>query len=153
MFWTGFGEVSVSNKPNNKIDKAVILLDETAPEETIPSICDFKLIPTTPSASYCLMSSKITPGGTNEFGGDEIPLVTTKGTIFVVNADNEIVLEKYIDPLINWQDTADILTNKGIHKVWSEKFYFTKEPVSQEEFSYNGAWNSLHTFEFTEEDF
>lgn len=153
-FWTGFGENTVSNMSSNS-GKVVLRLNESAPEDTIPSICDFMLTPTTSELRYSLHSDKILPGyGTNEFNGHEIPLVTTKGTLAVVDAQNEIITEKYIDTLINWQGVSDTLTNKGVHKVWSEKFYFTKEPIAREDFSYDGgATNSLYTFEFTEEDF
>lgn len=153
-FWTGFGENVVSNKSNNDLEKVVIRLGETAPAETVSSICDFTLTPTTPNAVYSLHSSKVTPGGTSEFYGHEIPLITTKGTVTVVDAQGKISLEKYVDTLINWQGTTDLLTNRGIHKVWSEKFYFTKEPIAQEDFSYDsGTANALYTFEFTEDDF
>jgi hypothetical protein len=153
-FWTGFGENVISNKSSTDLEKVVIRLGEAAPEETIPSICDFTLTPTTPQASYCLHSIKVIPGGSAEFSGQEIPLITTKGTLSVVDAQGTVTLEKYVDSLINWRGATDLLTNRGIHKVWSEKFYFTKEPVMQEDFSYDGGvGNSLYTFEFTEEDF
>lgn len=152
-FWTCFGENTISNMSDN-LEKVAIRLGETAPEETVSSICDFMLTPTTPQATYCLFSKKVTPGGTAEFYGREIPLITTKGTMAVVDAQGEVTLEKDIDALINWLGATDTLTNKGIHKVWSEKLYFTKEPVAQEDFSYSsGMPNALYTFEFTEEDF
>ena len=147
-FWTGFGENTVSNVPKN-LEKVVIQLNETAPKETIPSICDFQYRPTTPYATYCLHSNKVLNG--SAFFGHEIPLITTKGTLSVVNAHGEVITEKYVDTLINWQGVSDTLTNKGVHKVWSDRFYFTKEPVSQEDFT--DVNNALYTFEFTEEDF
>lgn len=147
-FWTGFGENTVSNVPED-LGKVVIQLNETAPEETVPSICDFQFRPTTPYATYCLHDSAVRNGGV--FNGHEIPLITTKGTMSVVNAHGEVITEKYVDALINWQGVSDALTNKGIHKVWSEKFYFTKEPVAQEDFT--DVNNALYTFEFTEDDF
>jgi hypothetical protein len=149
-FWTCFGEVTVSNKSND-LEKVVIRLGEASPDETVPSICDFTLTPTTPQATYCLHDTKVTPGGSAEFLGQEIPLVTTKGTLAVVDAHGEVTTEKHIDALINYQGATDLLTNKGIHKVWSEKFYFTKEPVLREDFT--DVNNALYTFEFTEEDF
>lgn len=153
IFWTGFGEVTASNRANN-LEKVVIRLGEVAPEETVPSICDFTLTPTTPQAGYYLHDKKVIPGGTAEFFGQEIPLITTKGTLAVVDSQGEVTTEKYVDTLINWQGATDLLTNRGIHKVWSDKFYFTKEPVAQEDFSYDsGVANALYTFEFTEEDF
>jgi hypothetical protein len=148
-FWTCFGENTVSNLSQNNLEKVVIRLEETAPEETVPSICNFTMRPTTPLAAYCLHDDKVRNGGV--FFKHEIPLITTKGTISVVNSDGEITTEKYVDSLINWQGVSDLLTNKGIHKAWSDKFYITKEPVLQEDFS--DINNALYTFEFTEEDF
>lgn len=150
-FWTGFGENTISNVSEDNLERVVIRLGESAPEETVPSICDFTLIPTTPEAMYYLQNGKVTPGGSAEFQGHEIPLITTKGMVKVVDAQGNVTLEKYVDALINWQDATDLLTNRGIHKVWSEKFYFTKEPVLQEDFT--DIDNSLYTFEFSEEDF
>lgn len=151
-FWTGFGENTVSNVSED-LEKVVIQLNETAPEETVASICDFLLRPTTPTAVYWLHDAKVLPNG-GVFFGHEIPLITTKGTLAVVDAQGDVITEKYVDALINHQGVSDTLTNKGIHKVWSGKFYFTKEPVAQEDFSYsNGQTNSLYTFEFTEDDF
>lgn len=151
-FWTGFGENTVSNVSED-LGKVVIQLNETAPEETVASICDFLLRPTTPTAVYWLHDGKVLPNG-GVFFGHEIPLITTKGTLAVVDARGDVITEKYVDALINHQGVSDALTNKGIHKAWSGKFYFTKEPVAQEDFSYsNGQTNSLYTFEFTEDDF
>ena len=147
-FWTGFGENRVSNLSKD-LGKVVIQLNETAPEETVPSICDFQLRPTTPQAVYCLHDSAVRNGGA--FYGHEIPLITTKGTLTVVNTQGDVTTEKYVDALINWQGVSDILTNEGIHKVWSDKFFIMKEPVLQEDFS--DINNALYTFEFTEEDF
>lgn len=151
-FWTGFGENTISNISDSDLEKVVIRLGESAPAETVPSICDFVITPTTPDATYCLHDEKVRNGGI--FFKHEIPLITTKGTISVVNSDGKIITEKYVDALINWQGVSDTLTNEGVHKVWSDKFHFTKEPVTQEDFSYgSGVANALYTFEFTEEDF
>jgi hypothetical protein len=150
-FWTGFGENTVSNRKD--VGKVILRLNETAPEETVSSICDFQFRPKTPTAVYFLHDGRVLPNG-GVFFGHEIPLITTKGTLAVVDAQSGVVTEKYVDALINHQGVYDILTNKGLHKVWSDKFYFTKEPVAQEDFSYsNGHTNSLYTFEFTEDDF
>lgn len=148
-FWTCFGENVVSNKSNNDLEKVVIRLGEAAPEETVASICDFTITPTTTHAVYCLHDAKVRNGGV--FHGHEIPLVTTKGTISVVNSDGEVTTEKYVDNLINWQGVSDTLTNEGVHKAWSNRFYITKEPVLQEDFA--DINNALYTFEFTDEDF
>lgn len=126
-----------------------IALNETAPVETVSSICDFVLTPMTPTASYCLHDAKVRNGGI--FFGHEIPLITTKGTISVINSQNEVITEKRVDALINSHGVSDTFTNKGVHKVWSDRFYFTKEPVSREDFT--NINNALYTFEFTEEDF
>ena len=148
-FWTGFGENTISNLSKNNLEKVVIRLGETAPAETVSSICDFELKPTTPYVAYCLHSEKVRVDGA--FHGHEIPLVTTKGTISVINSDGEVTTEKRINTLINWRGVSDTLSNKGIHKVWSNRFYITKEPVQREDFS--DINNALYTFEFSEEDF
>lgn len=147
-FWTCFGENTVSNVPND-LGKAILRLNEAAPAETVASICDFTITPTTPHAVYCLHDAKVRNGGV--FFGHEIPLVTTKGTLSVVDPSGAVTTEKYIDALINWRGTSDYLTNKGVRKAWSGKFYFTKEPIAQEDFS--DINNALYTFEFSEEDF
>jgi hypothetical protein len=38
-FWTGFGENTFSNVSSGKLEKVIINLGNTAPAETVPSIC------------------------------------------------------------------------------------------------------------------
>jgi hypothetical protein len=59
-FWTCFGENIVSNRKND--GKVILHLNEPAPEDAIPSICDFILTPTTPEAAYALFSASFLPG-------------------------------------------------------------------------------------------
>jgi hypothetical protein len=125
-FWTGFGENTVSNRKDD--GKVILRLNETAPEETIPSICDFMFTPTTPEAAYGLYYAPFLPNG--QFCGNEVPVLTTKGTLSVKDADGNVKYGKYIEPIFNARGVADVLTHKGLEKRWSEKFYLTKEPVS-----------------------
>ena len=125
-FWTGFGENTISNKKDE--GKVIIRLNEIAPEETIPSICDFMFVPTTSEATYGLSRDYFLPGG--KFYGKEVPLLTTKGTLSVQDIDGNIKYSKYIDPMINSRGVSDKLTHKGLEKQWSKKFYLNKEPIS-----------------------
>jgi hypothetical protein len=126
-FWTGFGENTVSNRKND--GKAILRLNEPAPEDTIPSICDFMFTPTTPEAAYGLYYSPFFPN-TGQFYGNEVPVLTTKGTLSVKDADGNVKYSKYIEPMFNTRGVSDVLTHKGLEKKWSEKFYLNKEPVS-----------------------
>ena len=153
-FWTGFGENTVSNVPKN-LEKVVIRLNETAPEETVPSICDFVLTPTTPEAGYGLYYSPFLPNG-GKFYGSEVPVLTTKGTLSVKDADGNIKYSKYVEPIFNTRGVADVLTHKGLEKKWSGKFYLNKEPVSITHVPppYNGAIdNYVFVWEFDESEF
>lgn len=127
VFWTGFGEVTASNKVNN-LEKVVIQLNEAAPDETISSICDFYFRPTTPEAAYGLFQSSFTNNG--DFHGNEVPVITTKGTLSVKDADSNIKYSKYINPIFNTRGISDVLSHNGLDKKWSEKFYLNKAPVS-----------------------
>jgi hypothetical protein len=142
------------------LENVTLGLNEPAPEDTVPSICDFELIPTTPSATYSLFYNNVVPygyaGEGGVFMGHEIPLITTKGTLSVIDKKGNTTIEKYVDQLINYRDITDVLTNKGISKKWSEKFYLTKDPnpTKTEFIDYSpGLSNWIYTFEFTEEDF
>ena len=125
-FWTGFGENTISNKKDD--GKIILRLNETAPEETISSICDFMFVPTTPEAAYGLYRDYFLSGG--KFFGKEVPILTTKGTLSVKDIDGNIKYSKYIDPILNSRGISDTLTHKGLKKQWSKKFYLNKEPVS-----------------------
>lgn len=152
-FWTGFGENTVSNASNN-LGKVVLRLNETAPEDTIPSICDFMFTPTTPSAAYGLYSAPFLGGG--QFSGNEVPVLTTKGTLSVKDIDGNVKYSKYIDPMFNTRGVSDVLTNRGLEKKWSKKFYLNKEPVSTTYVPpvYTGALdNYVFVWEFDESEF
>lgn len=128
-FWTGFGENTVSNEVERELGKTPISLDETAPDNTVPSICDFMLTPTTPEAAYGLYFAPFLPNG-GQFYGKEVPVLTTKGTLSVKDKNGNTKYGKYIGSIFNTRGVADTLTQKGLEKRWSEKFYLSKEPVS-----------------------
>lgn len=153
-FWTCFGENIVSNRKND--GKAILRLNEPAPEDAIPSICDFILTPTTPEAAYALFSTHFLPGVGGQFAGNEVPVLTTKGTMSVKDADGNVKYSKYIEPIFNSRGVADVLTHKGLEKKWSKKFYLNKEPVSVIENS--PAYDSapvpyMFVWEFDESEF
>lgn len=148
-FWTGFGENIITNLQQK--EKTLVQLNETVPEGSMPSICDFEFKPTTPLCIYDLANPKVMPNA--QFNGHEIPLLTTKGDFIVYDKDKNIKLKKYIDSMFNvsrldW-DLSDKLTQNGIEKVWSKKFYLSKEDYT---YTYNGT-NSIYTFEFDEAEF
>lgn len=152
-FWTCWGENTVSNAPSD-LGKVVLRLDEPAPEDTIPSICDFMLTPTTMEAAYSLFDSSLHAGGV--FSGHEFPVLTTKGTLAVKDADGNVKYSKYIDTIFNARDVADVLTHKGLEKKWSGKFYLNKDAVSTTTIPapYDGApVNYVFVWEFEENEF
>lgn len=150
-FWTGFGENIVSNVSNQNTPSIAIHLNDTVPEGSMPSICNFELKPRTPLCIYALAGDIVYPGG--QFHGHEIPLLTTKGDFVVYDKNENVKIKKTIDSMINisrngW-NLSDRLTQNGIDKVWSKKFYITKEDYT---YTYNGT-NSIYTFEFDESEF
>lgn len=157
-FWTGFGENTITNLQEK--ERIVIQLNETVPDGSMPSICDFTLKPITPLCAYCLFSGHLLENSNGKFAGREIPMLTTQGDLKVLDRDGNIKFTKYIDPIINvnrngWS-VSDTLTQNGLYKMWSNKFYLTmgKTYTSIETFTYDGgATNSLYTFEFDESDF
>lgn len=152
-FWTCFGENTVSNRKDD--GKVLLRLNETAPEETVPSICDFMFTPTTPEAAYGLCYTAFLPN-VGQFYGHEVPVLTTKGTLSVKDADGNVKYSKYIDPIFNARGVADVLTHKGLDKKWSEKFYLNKAPVSVTTIPapYSGAIdNYKFVWEFDETEF
>ena len=152
-FWTCFGENTVSNAPSN-LSKVIIGLNEPAPEETVSSICDFMFTPTTPEAAYALFSSSFVPSG--QFHGNEVPVMTTKGNLYVKDADGNVKYSKYIDPMFNSRGVRDVLTHNGLEKNWSKKFYLTKDPISVTESPppYPGPPQAyIFVWEFDENDF
>lgn len=153
-FWTGFGENTISNKSSTDLEKVIIRLNETAPDDTIPSVCDFMFTPTTPEAAYGLYYLPFLPNG--KFYGSEVPVMTTKGTLSVKDADGNIKYSKYIEPMFNTRGVSDVLTHKGLAKKWSKKFYLTKEPVSitSSPPPYSGPPDaSIFVWEFDESEF
>ena len=153
-FWTCFGENTISNV-SNELGKVILRLNESASEETIPSICDFMLTPTTIStAAYALYHTPFMPSG--ELYGSEVPTLTTKGKLLIKSADNSIKYSKYIGPIFNTRGVTDTLTHKGLEKQWSEKFYLTKMPISITTVPapYSGAIdNDVFVWEFDEDEF
>lgn len=135
------------------LDKIALQLDEVAPAETVPSICDFTLTPTTPEAAYALYFSPFLPNG--QFFKTEVPVLTTKGTLSVKDAEGNTKYSRYIEPIFNARGVADVLTHKGLEKKWSEKFYLTKAPsVTAVPPPWAGApENFLFVWEFDESEF
>lgn len=132
---------------SSSLEKIDIQLNESAPIETISSICNFTLIPTTMPVAYGLRKP-VAYNGT--FKEREIPLLTTKGTLSVKDKNGAVRYSKDIKPIINKRGVSDLLTEKGIYKAWSEKFYLNKSPVSAIPDEYtNYTW----TWEFTEDEF
>ena len=154
-FWTGFGENTVSNAPSD-LSKVILRLNEPAPEETIPSVCDFMLTPATPEAAYALYYNHFLPGNNGQFAGNDVPILTTKGTLSIKNVDGKIKYSKYIKPIFNTRGVADTLTHNGLEKRWSDKFYLTKAPTSITESppSYQGPPQAyIFVWEFDESEF
>jgi hypothetical protein len=152
-FWTCFGENTVSNA-SNEPGKVILRNNETAPEDTIPSICDFMLTPATPEAAYGLYYGPFLPGG--QFAGNDVPVLTTKGTLSVKDADGVVKYSRYIDPMFNTRSVSDVLTQNGLEKKWSEKFYLSKDPVSITHYppSYSGPPDAyVFVWEFDESEF
>ena len=129
-------------------------LNEPAPEDTVPSICDFELVPKTMEVGYNLTFQSFTQYG--KFHGSEIPPLTTQGRLSVVDKNNNLKYSKYINPLFNYRDEVkDILTQNGIIKNWSKKFYLNKLPTTVEAVGMTGGLvqNYICTWEFEEEEF
>jgi hypothetical protein len=157
-FWTSFGENSVSNRKND--GKATLRLNETAPAETVPSICDFTLTPVTKNYSINVHgdSRNFFNPNTNLFYGMEVPLVTTRGKIIVTNSDGVDEYELTVPELINYDNIADAMTPNNIVKRWSNRFYITKEPDFRETID-DGSGNTtenpniIATWIFSKEEF
>ena len=151
-FWTGFGENVISNK---KTEGNVILgMNQVAPEETVTSICDFTLTPKTMEAAYSLYHQTFLPG--QSFYGTEVPTLTTKGTLSVKDVDGNIKYSKYIEPIFNSRGVKDLLTQNGLEKRWSKKYYLTKSPISTTHIPPRQTWhidNYVFIWEFDESDF
>lgn len=139
-----------------KAPSKTVSLNEVVPAGSMPSICNFEFKPTTPLCIYDLANKQVMPN--QRFNGREIPFLTTTGNLIVTNKDNKVKMNKYIDSLINinrngWS-VSDKLTQDGVHKVWSKKFYLTKtDYASYKEIDYGNAKNSICVFEFDESDF
>ena len=139
----------INNAPSKTIG-----FNEVVPAGSLPSICDFEFKPNTPLCIYNLYDSNVLPKG--QFFGEEIPFLTTRGNLIIVDSNNNIKLEKYIDSLINitnqtygW-NVSDTLTQNGLNKVWSNKFYLTMDKYKER---VDSGVNSVYTFELDESDF
>lgn len=158
-FWTGFGENIISNVSNNNLEKVVISLGVSAPEETVPSICDFTLKPITKNYSINVFgdSRNYFEQG-NVFYGMEVPLVTTRGKVVAYNTDGEVAYTAAVPELIGYKGIFDIMTGNEITKRWSDRFYITREPDSIETIddgngSSNSNPNTIAIWEFSKKDF
>ena len=130
---SGIGSGIISTFPNQ-----IIGLNEIVPDDAIPSICDFRLIPKTTNAAMSLYDDgneyfhDYNPGtnvATNGLlNGLEIPLVTTRGNLIVKNANGETEYKKNIPELINYEQIYDELYNDKMVKRWSKRFYINRPP-------------------------
>lgn len=158
-FWTGFGENTVSNVSSKNLEKVIIGLGDSAPEEAVPSICDFTLIPKTKDFGMNLYgdgSKLFSPGGL--FNGMEVPLVTTRGKIVCVNSESNVEYTADVPELINSKGITDVMNGDKITKRWSERFYITRDPdivetVDDGSGSTNTNPNMIATWIFSESDF
>lgn len=132
-FWTCWGENTVSNVSSD-LGKVVLRLNETAPEETVPSICEFTLTPVTKNYSMNVYgdSRYFFRPEANLFYGMEVPLVTTRGKFVITNSNGLDEYELAIPELINHKGIADVMTSNSITKRWSNRFYITRNPDSTE---------------------
>lgn len=162
-YWTEDDKAEIQEYVDDAVGGAkapskTVSLNEVVPSGSMPSICDFEFKPTTPFCAYELSNKNILSQG--KFFGREVPLLTTKGSLKVISNNGSVKFEKYINPMINisrdgW-NVSDTLTQNGLHKVWSKKFYMTMdEYVSKTDIpAYsNGQTNSIYVFEFDESDF
>jgi hypothetical protein len=148
-------EELLNGNAEEELETVTIGLGESAPDETVASICDFTLTPTTMQAAYGLANwNVINPSG--ELYGKEVPTLTTKGTLYVKGSDGNVKYSKYIEPMFNHRGIYDQLTHKGLQKRWSKKFYLTKQPISTTKVSpyWDGALTMfVYVWEFDEAEF
>lgn len=135
-------------------------LNESVPEDTIPSICNFKLIPETKRCHINILGEQhyyfYPPDGSGTkglFHGDEVPLLTTKGNLKIIDSDNNIKLNKELPELINWEGISDELNNTGLIKRWSRRFYISRNPDEAILIEGSNPTNTLYRWFFTEDDF
>lgn len=133
-FWTGFGENTVSNVSSKNLEKVVVALGKAAPEEAVPSICDFTLTPTTKNYAINLAgdSRDFFRKTGYLFNGMEVPLVTTRGSFVVTNSDGVDECKLPIPELINYNGISDTMTWNQVTKRWSDRFYITRSPDFKE---------------------
>lgn len=158
-FWTGFGENTVSNVSSENLGKVVIRLGDSAPEETVPSICDFTLTPATKNYAINVYGdSRYYFREDNVFHKLEVPLITTRGKFVVTNSDGLDECELPIPELINFSGITDTMTCNKVTKCWSDRFYITREPDFTETID-DGSGNTLYnpntvaTWVFSKKDF
>ena len=134
------------------LESVTIGLDEAAPAETVPSICNFILTPTTMQAAYAMNNNKF--WATGVLHGREVPLLTTKGALIIKDVNGEVKYSKRIENLINYRGVSDLMTGKGIHKAWSKKFYLNVLPAEKVfADNFDTTKNVTYTWTFTEADF
>ena len=137
-------------------DKEVVIgLNESVPENAIPSICDFKINPTTQPVYYCPSDKKFWTTTDNNLSDSEIPLATTKGFIVVKDKGGVEKYRKEIPEVISVSGISDEIHPTQIIKKWSAKKYITADPSINESITGGSSSkiNRLFTFEFSEEDF
>lgn len=139
----------------------VIGINEAVPSGSMPSLNNFELKPTTPLCIYDLNDKNFwstEEAYQRKFIGEEIPLLTTRGNLIITDINGNIKFKKYIDSMINivnqnydW-NVSDVLTQNGLHKVWSDKLYLTMTDVQAKSRTITGT-NITYVFEFDESDF
>lgn len=130
-------------------ESQILHLGDTVDEDAITSICDFELTPKTAEVGNSMSYTLFLPNGI--FYGRELPLITTNGELTVLDADGNKKYSKFISEVINRRGVSDRITNNGVEKKWSKKFYLNKVADTYE--SKNGGINTICTWTFTEEEF
>lgn len=158
-FWTGFGENTISNKTNGSLEKVVITLGESAPVETVPSICEFTLKPATKNYSINVYGDNRKYFSENGvFHKKEVPLITTRGKIVAHDLNGEVAYTADVPELIGYKGLFDVMTGNEITKCWSDRFYITREPDSIEYIDDGSGQaatnpNAIATWTFSKDDF
>ena len=144
----------------NNAASITIGLDEVVPENVLPGICNFTLIPQTKIGVINIYGDTrgfFNPEKDDNFYGMEVPLITTRGKI-VVKKGEEIKYEKEIPELINFSGISDEMKNDKITKRWSGRFYINRTPnevniVDNDVTADQAHPNYIFTWLFTKDDF
>lgn len=128
-------------------------LEDEVPDDAVGSICDFNLIPkTVPAATNILGDKRKFFYEDNVFYKKEIPLITTRGTLQVQDNLDNVLYKKEISEFINYDGYSDSVTNDRITKVWSNRFYISKDFEDIEDVGDSNS-NKYLTLTFTPQEF